>query len=228
MTTTGGNIQTVPVGKIVTRPDLFQFRDDAGGYDKTTVDTLARTWDWNRYDPVSVVRDPETGEVIVIGGHHRYESIRPPARGKPGAGRRSRAGARGCRRISGRRLGKSKPTCSARPFCPTTRSAGTSLLADYRSGQKVRSGGTVGQRDRRRHERTADQQDPGPVGLWRAAPGGSPVRADRAGLLPGGRRAGPCGQARDVAGRSGRTAAVCSATTTTRRARCRPAPWSRT
>ena len=76
MTTTGGNILTVPMGKVVTRPDLFQFRDDAGGYDKDTVDTLVRTWDWNRYDPVSVVRDPSTGEMIVIGGHHRYEAIR--------------------------------------------------------------------------------------------------------------------------------------------------------
>lgn len=76
MTIMGGNIQTVPVESVITRPDLFQFRDDAGGYDKTTVDALVRTWDWNRYDPISVVRDPASGDMIVIGGHHRYEAIR--------------------------------------------------------------------------------------------------------------------------------------------------------
>ena len=72
-------IENVPTGRIAVRPDLFQARDvTAGGsYDEERVRQITGNWNPERFDPLSVVADPEKpGSYIVIGGHHRLEAVR--------------------------------------------------------------------------------------------------------------------------------------------------------
>ena len=72
-------IENVPTGRIAVRPDLFQARDvTAGGsYDEERVRQITGNWNPERFDPLSVVADPENpGSYIVIGGHHRLEAVR--------------------------------------------------------------------------------------------------------------------------------------------------------
>lgn len=68
----------VPLASIVVRPDLFQWRDEGGkeGRDDEQVTRLVREWDWERYDPLTVVRSPDNPDShIVIGGHHRFDAM---------------------------------------------------------------------------------------------------------------------------------------------------------
>ena len=72
-------IENVPPGRIAVRPGLFQARDvNAGGsYDEERVRQITGNWNPERFDPLSVVADPEKpGSYIVIGGHHRLEAVR--------------------------------------------------------------------------------------------------------------------------------------------------------
>ena len=72
-------IENVPTGRIAVRPGLFQARDvTAGGsYDEERVRQITGNWNPERFDPLSVVADPEKpGSYIVIGGHHRLEAVR--------------------------------------------------------------------------------------------------------------------------------------------------------
>ena len=95
---TKGNIRPVPLDVISIRPDLFQFRSDVGGYDKAAVDKLVDAWDWDEYDPIAVVADPDTpGGYIVIAGHHRLEAMlrlhdENPGQYAPGANARILSG----------------------------------------------------------------------------------------------------------------------------------------
>jgi hypothetical protein len=56
------------VSEIRTSPDRFQPR---GGISSEVADQLAREWDWKRYDPITVWRDPADGHDYVLAGHHR-------------------------------------------------------------------------------------------------------------------------------------------------------------
>ena len=72
-------IENVPTSRIAVRPGLFQARDvTAGGsYDEERVRQITSNWNPERFDPLSVVADPEKpGSYIVIGGHHRLEAVR--------------------------------------------------------------------------------------------------------------------------------------------------------
>ena len=72
-------IENVPTSRIAVRPGLFQARDvSAGGsYDEERVRQITSNWNPERFDPLSVVADPEKpGAYIVIGGHHRLEAVR--------------------------------------------------------------------------------------------------------------------------------------------------------
>ena len=78
---TGGlpTIENVPTSRIAVRPGLFQARDvTAGGsYDEERVRQITGNWNPERFDPLSVVADPEKpGSYFVIGGHHRLEAVR--------------------------------------------------------------------------------------------------------------------------------------------------------
>ena len=75
----GGGVIAVAPGRIVVRPDLFQFRDDAGGgagVATGAIDNLVANWQWGRYDPIAVVASPDVpGRYVVVGGHHRLAAI---------------------------------------------------------------------------------------------------------------------------------------------------------
>lgn len=64
---------------IVTRPEQFQGR---GGFDADRARRMAETW-WDPNDPtkpkteqITVWKDPENGQYVVIAGHHRLEAMR--------------------------------------------------------------------------------------------------------------------------------------------------------
>ncbi len=75
----GGGVIAVTPASIIIRPDLFQFRDDAGGASGVQtrgVDDLVANWQWDRYDPIAVVAAPDApGQYVVVGGHHRLAAI---------------------------------------------------------------------------------------------------------------------------------------------------------
>ena len=70
-------IHTVPITSVTVRPDLFQARDtddpgSATGAER--VRQIVENWNPDRFDPLAVVKDAETGNYVVIGGHHRLEA----------------------------------------------------------------------------------------------------------------------------------------------------------
>ena len=61
------------------RPDLFQGRETTSGlaYDEAAVKVIVDNFDFERFDPIAVVADPENeGRYIVIAGHHRLEAVK--------------------------------------------------------------------------------------------------------------------------------------------------------
>ena len=72
-------IQNIPLDRIDVRPDLFQARDTNAGqsFDDERVRQIVDNWNPERFDPLSVVANPDApGRYIVIGGHHRLEAVR--------------------------------------------------------------------------------------------------------------------------------------------------------
>lgn len=59
------------VATIATDPARFQPR---GGVSAEVVDQLAREWDWKRYEPITVWRDPANNQDYVLAGHHRLKA----------------------------------------------------------------------------------------------------------------------------------------------------------
>ena len=63
-----------PSGPASSRPGTSP---PAGSYDEERVRQITSNWNPERFDPLSVVADPEKpGAYIVIGGHHRLEAVR--------------------------------------------------------------------------------------------------------------------------------------------------------
>ena len=72
-------IHNIPLDRIDVRPDLFQARDTNAGqsFDDERVRQIVDNWNPERFDPLSVVANPDApGRYIVIGGHHRLEAVR--------------------------------------------------------------------------------------------------------------------------------------------------------
>ena len=71
-------VQQVALDRVAVRPDLFQARDTSLGqpHDDELVRQLVENWNPERFDPLAVVADPDTGGYIVIAGHHRLEAVK--------------------------------------------------------------------------------------------------------------------------------------------------------
>ena len=70
------------------RPDLFQGRETSSGkaYDETAVQVIVDNFDFERFDPIAVVADPNhPGSYIVIAGHHRLEAVKRLQTAAPGS-----------------------------------------------------------------------------------------------------------------------------------------------
>ena len=70
------------------RPDLFQGRETSSGkaYDETAVQVIVDNFDFERFDPIAVVADPDhPGRYIVIAGHHRLEAVKRLQTAAPGS-----------------------------------------------------------------------------------------------------------------------------------------------
>ena len=73
---------------IETRPDLFQGRETSSGkaFDETAVQVIVDNFDFERFDPIAVVADPDHPDrYIVIAGHHRLEAVRRLQTAAPGS-----------------------------------------------------------------------------------------------------------------------------------------------
>ena len=73
-----GKIRNLPAGKVKTRPDLFQYRDVSPGldYDAEKAADIAKNFDADKLDPLTVVANPdEPGSYVVIAGHHRRAAL---------------------------------------------------------------------------------------------------------------------------------------------------------
>ena len=72
-------IHSVPITAVTVRPDLFQARDTdepGGATGAERVRQIVENWNPDRFDPLAVVEDKETGTYVVIGGHHRLEAVK--------------------------------------------------------------------------------------------------------------------------------------------------------
>ena len=70
------------------RPDLFQGRETSSGkaFDETAVQVIVDNFDFERFDPIAVVADPDQpGRYIVIAGHHRLEAVKRLQTAAPGS-----------------------------------------------------------------------------------------------------------------------------------------------
>ena len=70
------------------RPDLFQGRETSSGkaYDETAVQVIVDNFDFERFDPIAVVADPDhTSRYVVIAGHHRLEAVKRLQTAAPGS-----------------------------------------------------------------------------------------------------------------------------------------------
>ena len=70
------------------RPDLFQGRETSSGkaFDETAVQAIVDNFDFERFDPIAVVADPDQpGRYIVIAGHHRLEAVKRLQTAAPGS-----------------------------------------------------------------------------------------------------------------------------------------------
>ena len=70
------------------RPDLFQGRETSSGkaFDETAVQVIVDNFDFERFDPIAVVADPDQpGKYIVIAGHHRLEAVKRLQTAAPGS-----------------------------------------------------------------------------------------------------------------------------------------------
>lgn len=65
-------VSNVPIGAITTDTKRFQPRNEK--FDRGWVEQLKTTWDDNRLDPITLWRDPVTGENFVLAGHHRFQA----------------------------------------------------------------------------------------------------------------------------------------------------------
>lgn len=73
-----GQIRNLPAGQVKTRPDLFQYRDVSPGldYDEEKAADIAKNFDADKLDPLTVVANPEEpGSYVVIAGHHRRAAL---------------------------------------------------------------------------------------------------------------------------------------------------------
>ena len=70
------------------RPDLFQGRETSSGkaFDETAVQVIVDNFDFERFDPIAVVADPDQPDrYIVIAGHHRLEAVKRLQTAAPGS-----------------------------------------------------------------------------------------------------------------------------------------------
>ncbi len=84
----GGLIREIDPDELKFRPDLFQARDVPEGeaFDPKRVRELAAKWDEAQFTPPLVAHDTRTGELVVLGGHHRTAAAQlAKAEGKKGA-----------------------------------------------------------------------------------------------------------------------------------------------
>ena len=64
----------VPIEQVTVRPELFQARDtdtNGGSVGEIRVREIVDNWNEERFDPLSVVWDPQSVSYVTIGGHHR-------------------------------------------------------------------------------------------------------------------------------------------------------------
>lgn len=72
------DVGNVPIDTIRVDPDRFQFRE--GGVDPRNVQRIVDEFDERMLDPLQVWRDPESGELFLLSGHHRLEALRQMGR----------------------------------------------------------------------------------------------------------------------------------------------------
>ena len=76
-TPANGGIVDIPVSQLRTRPD-FQARTTEGSA-QVIAENLRKIrdeFDPDKFDPIVVARDPDTGGYFIVGGHHRVEGVR--------------------------------------------------------------------------------------------------------------------------------------------------------